>query len=140
MAADRTSRVRVAGIVLASALFLFSLGGNTLIYAEDSSFLLGIICLLFGQGYLPWYANLFIVFSGLFLFGQKPTWAAGAALISTALALTTLSIQEIERNEAGTMATVTGYGAGFYLWLGSNVVLLMTSLYCVAWRPKITVA
>jgi len=124
--------IRTAGIILAFVLFVFSLGFSTLLYAQDSSFLLGIICLLFGMGYLAWYANPFVFLTGLFLLNSKPRWALGAAAISTMLALTALSIQEIERNEAGTMAPVTGYGAGFYLWLACNVVLLATSVYSVA--------
>jgi hypothetical protein len=128
------SAVRKAGICVAVVLFVASLGCNTLLYGPESSFLVGLVCLLFGMSYLSWYANPFIVFSGLLLLEEKPVWAAGVAAIATGLALSALSIQEIERNEAGTMAPVIGYGAGFYLWVGCTVVLLLTACYCVAAR------
>jgi len=132
MPSQRASAVRFAGTILAFVLFVASLGFDTLIYAEDSSFLIGIVCLLFGMSYFAWYANPLILLSGIFLLKAKPAWAAGAAAIAMLLALTTFTIERIERNEAGTMAPVSGYGAGFYLWLGCTVVLLLTAAYCAA--------
>lgn len=69
---NTTSAVRSVGLILAFALLVISLGCSTLLYAEDSTFLLGIICLLFGIGHLAWYANPFIFLSGLFLLLEKP--------------------------------------------------------------------
>jgi hypothetical protein len=117
------------GLSVALCLFVLSLCFNTLLYAQDSSFLIGIICLLFGMEYPAWYANPFGFLAAFFLLVGKPRWSAIAALIATVLALSAFFIREVERNEAGTVASVIGYGAGIYLWFASICVVLTTSVY-----------
>ena len=130
------SKVRVIGLTVAGLMFFISLGGSTIISGQDKGFLLGFVCLLFGWGasYLAWYANPFIFLSGLLLLLNRPLWAAGSAAIAVGLCLTTFQIQTILINEAGTKGPVTGYGWGFYLWLGSSLVLLATSVTCLVMR------
>jgi hypothetical protein len=43
-------------------------------------------------------------------------------------ALSAFGIREILVNEAGSTAPVIGYEAGIFLWVGSSIVLLVTSL------------
>ena len=135
MPSTTVRNIRTAGITLAIILFVLSLGFCTLLYADDSSFLVGLGCLLFGMSYPAWYANPFLFFSGCLLREKKPGWALASSVIATALILTTFSIAQIERNEAGHLAPVIGYGLGFYLWLGCSLVLLATSLVCLA-KPE----
>jgi hypothetical protein len=114
---------------MAAGLFATSLAFETLLYADDSTFLLGIVCLLFGIGYLPWFANPLGALASVLLLRNSYKWAACIEAVALPLALTTLSIVEVPRNEAGQLARVTGYGVGFDLWLTSHCVLLATCLY-----------
>ena len=124
-----SSMLRIAGLVLSVSLFIGSLGFKTLILSKgDSSFLTGLVCLLLGFSYLPWFANP-LFFLGILFLSLKRFWLALAAPATSAiLATTALFIREAPYNEAGHMASVVGYGPGFYLWLASISVLLFTSL------------
>ena len=124
------SQIRIGGLILAATAFVLSLGCNTLLYGDDSSFLVGLACLLFGMSYPAWYANLFLFLAGVSL-SQKQFWgAAGCAMVATVLSLTALLIHEVPKNEAGMLAPVIGYGAGFYLWVMCGLVLLVAGLIC----------
>lgn len=117
------------GVVLAVTLFVISLGFNTLIPSEgDPSFLFGLICLLFGFGYLQWYANPLFFLSAL-LVAKGSRLALGTSGLSFILALSVLSIQRVPFNEGGDEADVIGYGSGFFLWLASILVLMLSSLW-----------
>jgi len=124
-----SSMLRIAGLVLSVSLFIGSLGFKTLILSKgDSSFLTGLVCLLLGFSYLPWFANP-LFFLGILFLSLKRFWLALAASATSAiLATTALFIREAPYNEAGHTASVVGYGPGFYLWLASISVLLFTSL------------
>jgi len=126
-----SNKIRIGGLAVAGLLFFLSLGFETLLYADDSSFAIGLACLLFGMGYLAWYANFCVVFSGLFLLGRQHILAGLIAAIALGLSLTALTITEVPKNEAGHTAPVIGYGLGFYLWVASIAVLLGTAIYCV---------
>ena len=129
--------VQTIGLIVAAAMFLFSLGGMTIIAGPKQGFLLGIVCLLFGWGaHIAWYANPFIFFAGLLLLLGRPKPAIGCAALAIGLSLTTFLIHEIDINEAGTKAPVAGYGMGFYLGLGSSIALLATSVACSLIRRK----
>jgi hypothetical protein len=120
--------LRIVGIVLASVLFLLSLGFNTLLLSHgDSSFLMGFVCLLFGFSYVAWFANPLFLMSIVFLSLNRSVWALAASTASVILAATTFLIQKVPYNEAGHMANVVGYGLGFYLWIASMSVILLTS-------------
>ena len=121
--------LRIVGIVLASVLFLSSLGFNTLLLSHgDSSFLMGFVCLLFGFSYLAWYANPLFLVSIVLLSLNRSAWALAASTGSLILAATTFLIQKVPYNEARHLANVVGYGLGFYLWIASISVILLTSL------------
>jgi hypothetical protein len=121
--------LRIVGIALATVLFLSSLGFNTLLLSHgDSSFLMGFVCLLFGFTYLAWYANPLFLVSIVLLSLNRSSWALAASTASVILATTTFLIQKVPYNEAGHMANVVGYGLGFYLWIASMSVVLLTSV------------
>jgi hypothetical protein len=121
---------RIAGIVLAVVLFLSSLGLKTLLLSHgDSSFLLGFVCLLFGFSYVAWFANPLFVASIIFLSLNRSGMALATSTASVILAATTFLIQKAPFNEAGHMANVVGYGLGFYLWIASMCVILLTSVF-----------
>jgi hypothetical protein len=129
--------LRIIGLVLSISLFIASLGFKTLILSKaDSSFLFGLICLLFGFSYLPWFANPLFVLGVIFLLLKRFSLAVTASALSAILATTTLFIREAPYNEAGHMASVIGYGAGFYLWLAGICVLLLTSLLATFLRTR----
>ena len=129
--------LRIIGLVLSKSLFIASLGFKTLILSKgDSSFLFGLICLLFGFSYLPWFANPLFVLGIIFLILKRFSLAVAASALSVILATTTLFIREVPYNEAGHMASIIGYGPGFYLWLGSISVLLLTSLLAACLRTR----
>src|SRR5881296_83003 len=121
--------IRIAGIVLAAVLFLSPLGFKTLRLSQgDSSFLPGFVCLLFGFSYLAWFANPLFLVSIILLSLNRSGMALATTTASLILAATTFLIQKAPFNEAGHMANVVGYGPGFYLWIASMCVVLLTSV------------
>jgi hypothetical protein len=121
--------LRIAGIALAAVLFLSSLGFNALILSRgDSSFLMGFVCLLFGFSYIVWFANPLFFLSVILLSANRSGMALATSTASLILAATTFLIHKVPYNEAGHMAEVVGYGAGFYLWIASMCVILLTSV------------
>ena len=121
--------LRIAGIVLAAVLFLSSLGFNTLILSRgDSSFLIGFACLLFGFSYVAWFANPLFLVSVILLSLNRSAMALATSTASVILAATTFLIQKAPFNEAGHMADIVGYGLGFYLWIASMCIILLTSV------------
>src|SRR5262249_6322530 len=127
---QRGFMLRISGIVLAAVLFLSSLGFNTLILSQgDSSFLIGFACLLFGFSYLAWFANPLFLVSIILLSLNRSAIALSTSTASVILAATTFLIQKAPFNEAGHMANVVGYGLGFYLWIASMCVILLTSVF-----------
>jgi hypothetical protein len=130
--------LRIPGIVLAVVLFLSFLGFNTLILSQgDSSFLVGFVCLLFGFSYLAWFANPLFLVSIILLLLNRSGMALATSTVSLILAGTTFLIQKAPFNEAGHMANVVGYGPGFYFWIASMSVILLTSLLSVTfWKAK----
>jgi len=132
--------LRIVGLGLSISLFIASLGFKTLILSKgDSSFLPGWVCLLLGFEYLAWFANPLFMFGIVFLLLKRFSLALAASALSAILATTTFFIREAEYNEAGHTASVVGYGAGFYLWLSSISVLLLTSpLATLVTRKRLT--
>ena len=131
-------RIRTAGITLAGVLFVCSLGFTTLRSADNSSFSIGLACLLLGLSYLPWWANPCLFFTWCLLCEEKPAWATATATVATTLMLTALTITQIPVNEAGNLAPVTGFGPGFYLWLTCSLVLLSTAIFCLVKGERTT--
>ena len=89
---------------------------------------MGFVCLLFGFTYLAWFANPLFLVSIVLLSLNRLRMALAASTVSVILAATTFQIQKVPYNEAGNMAKVIGYGLGFYLWIASLSVILLTSV------------
>lgn len=116
---------RILPLLPAGLFYLISLFCPVFVFQEgNSSFLLGLVCLLFGFGYIAWYANLFY-FGALvaFLIG-KAGWAAGLAAVAIGFGLTTLRIVQVPKDSGGQMTAIVGYHIGFYLWMASMVTVL----------------
>lgn len=119
-------KIRRIALWCSGALFAISLFCPAFKLEEGhSSFLLGFVCLLFGFGHLPWYANFFYLASIVALILRRSLLAAILAASAAAIALTTLGIKEMPRNEAGDRTAVVGYGPAFYLWLSSMLVIVI---------------
>jgi hypothetical protein len=101
----------------------------------------GGICLLTGwlsllEFWPMWLANPLLLACLIFLGCKKYGIALGLGLVAIALALCSLTITEMLRDEGGTMVPVTGFGSGFYLWLLSMVIPTVGSLVLMVWRRK----
>ena len=135
---DGKTNIRRMALVLSGTLYGISLFCPVFAFQEgDPSFLLGFVCLAFGAfAQQPaWYANPFY-FAALIALGMKKRYIAALFSCSAlAIALTTLSIKRIERDEAGNMTAVVGYGPGFYLWLASMLVVLVAAVIAIM-RPE----
>lgn len=126
---DHKKRVRKIALLTSGILFGISLFCPVFRLQEGNwGFLLGFVCLLFGFEHLPWYANLFY-FAGLVALMFRRMIVTGIlAVCAIALAMTTLQIKEMPRNEAGNMTAVIGYGPAFYLWVASMLVLVIAAV------------
>ncbi len=80
-------------------------------------------------GIIAWLANPLLFFGWMLLANKL---LAPASTIVTALAiciaLSFLLHKEIITSEAGNVSAVTGYGSGYYLWIGSMVVAMLAGL------------
>ena len=123
--------IRRIAFVLSGTLYGISLFCPVFTFQEgNSGFLPGFVCLAFGAfaRQIAWYANP-LYFVALIALGMKKRYITALFSCSAlAIALATLSIKQIERNEAGDMTAVVGYGAGFYLWLSSMFVVLVAAV------------
>ncbi len=126
---ERLKRRRLP-LSLSAILYAIALFCPPFVLQEgNSGFLLGFVCLLFGFGELAWYANP-LYFASLITLGTMKKSFVPAILSAAALAvaLNTVAIEELPRNEAGNMTAVIGYGPGFYLWLASMLVVLNATI------------
>jgi hypothetical protein len=121
---------RLITVLISLLCYLISLfcGIFILEKAGPTTFILGLVCLFFGWGYLAWYANP-VLLGSVIAYLLKRDWIAFVlAVVALALGLTTLGIDEMPRNEGGEKERVVGYQIGFYLWLASMAVILISSL------------
>ena len=122
---------RGIAFVLSVSLYSISLLCPVFAFKEgDSSFLAGFVCLLFGafSGHLAWFANPLYLAALITLLMKKHYISVIFSVSALVIASTTLSIKEIERNEAGDMTAVVGYGPGFHLWLYSMLLALVAAV------------
>jgi hypothetical protein len=124
--------MRFLALGISLVCFGASLCFNTILFSPgDSSFLLGIVCLLLGWSSIQWFANPCFVMSAIRLKQKRYVAAAVWSSVATALALSTFSLREIVANEAGQKSPIVGYGPGFYLWLVSIVTILIGAIACM---------
>ena len=87
----------------------------------------GLYLLLIGPlgllaGVYEWFANPFLLAAWIFSWFGKNKIAVPLALIATAIIVAFLFRQTIIVSEAPTYAKITGYAAGYWLWLSSAII------------------
>jgi hypothetical protein len=82
-------------------------------------------------GIIAWLANPLLLVGWLLLAGRQPRAAAVCALAATVCAGSFLFYKTMITDEAGHRSRITGYGLGYWLWLGSAAVLVAASLVAV---------
>jgi len=116
---SRYAPLWLSGILYGVSLFL----PPFVLKDGNSSFILGFVCLFFGFSHIAWLANP-LYFASLIAMGvtKKLHLSAILSMLAFGIALLSLNIVELPRNEGGHMTSVTGYGPAFYLWLSSMLV------------------
>ena len=122
--------VRLYFVVFASVCYAISLFCGIFILEKSgpSSFVLGFVCLFFGWIHLAWYANPLLLAAIVTHLLKRDRIVLILAIIALLVALDTLTLDRIARDEAGNEERIVGYQIGFYLWLASIVSVLLSSL------------
>jgi hypothetical protein len=86
--------------------------------------------LLFGwiglfSGTIAWLANPALATAWVLFHFRRYRGSAIWALVATALIISFLFAKTVVSSESPTYSKVTGYGLGYWLWLGSALVLLV---------------
>jgi hypothetical protein len=123
-----------AVVILAIAIYVGSLTqrafyvDNPHVWNDPAIFPLVIGWLGIFQGVVAWYANpLLFVAWVLFFIGMRRL--ATAFLVGAfVLAVSFLSVKSLQASDAPTYTDVTGYGAGYFLWLASIFVSAIGAL------------
>ena len=94
---------------------------------EPGSWSPGLYLLLIGSlgmlaGVFEWFANPFLLAAWIFSWFGKNKIALPLALIAVGLIVAFLFRQTMIVSEAPTYAKITGYSAGYWLWLTSAVI------------------
>jgi hypothetical protein len=132
---------RLVLIVVSLVALGISLALPALVVDPPSESVLGLNCFLLGWlslmlAWPMWLANPLYVL-GLIFFGfKKYDVSFGLGVVAIGLALCSLTITQIMRDEGGTMEKVTGLGSGFYLWLISLLIPTLGSLALALARKK----
>jgi len=84
---------------------------------------------------LSWFANPCLIFAWPFLLGSGRRVAMVLAGLATGLSLAFLAGRAVQISEGGGPSPITSYGAGYWLWLASTVVALVSALLTPAVRP-----
>ncbi|MBX3732689.1 MAG: hypothetical protein KF791_08850 [Verrucomicrobiae bacterium] len=128
---------RVLTCLASATLYTIALFTPAFAFAEgDSSFILGMVCLLFGWGKFAWYANPILLAAYIAFLKKKDVLTTILSVAALAVAATTLSIEEVPRNSSGTLTRVVGYGLGFYFWLASMAVLFAAGIHRIVVRRR----
>jgi hypothetical protein len=100
---------------------------------EPGSWSPGLYLLLIGPvglmaGIFEWFANPFLLAAWIFSWFGKQKIALPLALIATGLIVAFLFRQTMIVSEAPTYAKITGYAAGYWLWLASAIIATVATL------------
>jgi hypothetical protein len=119
--------VRFVIITLSLAVFGLSLAFPAICFDTSDGKYPGSLCLMIGwlailEGMPMWLANPLLLLCLIFLGFKQYGIAFGLGLPAVSLALYSLSIKAMACDDQGVMIPVTGFGAGFYLWLLSMVI------------------
>lgn len=116
-------------LAISIGLMILALTQEAYCTAEDcmgsiNVFIFGIFGIFIGgDETLSWFANPLLVLSWIFINNRKITLLL--SLLSTLLALSFLMFDEVVINEAGHSKAITMYALGYWLWVGSHVVMLL---------------
>ena len=120
----------ISVIVFVASLTLkgFSTAGE-----EPGSWSPGLYLLMIGPigllaGIFEWFANPFLLAAWIFSWFGKQKIALPLALIATGLIVAFLFRQTMIVSEAPTYAKITGYAAGYWLWLASAIIATVATL------------
>jgi hypothetical protein len=114
--------------------FLFGLLG---VMVELGNLLSAAVDFFQGKGFsikepigatVTWFANPLLFLSWIAV-KRNNKIALKLSLASTVLILSFLLFQKVINNEAGTYAGVTGYKAGYWLWLSSALMVVLGSIW-----------
>lgn len=130
-------------ILISVAVFAASLTqkGFSTAGEEPGSWSPGLYLLLIGPlglltGVYEWFANPFLLAAWTFSWFGKNKIALPLALVATALIVAFLLRQTMIVSEAPTYAKITGYAAGYWLWLTSAITATLGAAVGVFIRPK----
>lgn len=108
---------------------------------EPGSWSPGLYLLLIGPlglltGVYEWFANPFLLAAWILPWFGKNKIALPLALIATGLIVAFLFRQIMIVSEAPTYAKITGYAAGYWLWLASAIIPTLGATVGIFIRPK----
>lgn len=137
-------RLIVAGIIGVSfLLFVASLCLDCFFIAGSNprAWSLGIGLLLMGWagifgGVFAWLANPLLLLTWVALAIRPVRWVAFVTgLMASSFALSFLLHERILADEGGGTSLITGYGPGYYCWVGAMVVAWLGSVVIILLRP-----
>jgi hypothetical protein len=131
--ASNWSRLRiVAWVFIACSVLVFVISltqvGFTIDRRDPAGWSPSLLLLLIGWlgvfvGFPAWLANPALMLAWLLAFFRSARTAAFVcSLAAVVLALSFLLHKEILSDEAGNRSKITGYGAGYWLWVASTVL------------------
>jgi hypothetical protein len=125
------------------AVFLASLTqkGFSTAGEEPGSWSPGLYLLLIGPlgmlaGVFEWFANPFLLAAWIFSWFGKHKIALPLALIAIGLIAAFLFRQAMIVSEAPTYAKITGYSAGYWLWLSSAIISTLGAVVGIVAKTK----
>ena len=86
---------------------------------------------------LPWYANPCLFAAWLFVFARGRKIAVAFAGLGTLLGLSFLLGHSVQISEGGGTSPITGYRAGYWVWLGSLVLAFLSALSTPGYEPAL---
>ena len=103
----------------------------------------GLYLLLIGplgllDGIFEWFANPFLLWAWIFSLIGKHKIALPLAVLATALIVAFLFRQTVIVSEAPTYAKITGYAAGYWLWLTSAALAVVSALTGIFTRAAVS--
>jgi hypothetical protein len=84
---------------------------------------------------LAWYANPCLVAAWLFVLASGRKIAVAFGALGSLLALSFLLGHAVQVSEGGGPSPITAYLAGYWVWLGSLVLALISALVTPAYQP-----
>ena len=124
-------------LILSLSLYFVSLTqdgfaiNNDYVKGDSPGFLyvlIGGFGLIFGGAGLSWLANPFIMLSWFFSFFKKDIISLAFSVLAVIASCSFLLFDEIIKDEAGNYGQITDYLLGYWLWIGSCILMLVRNL------------